>query len=80
MQADALETETSGNSGLAHDDISNQYRYNWATPSAGCYVLFLSFDTGQVQQAYFNLRNEAQRTSALVASQSCNGHDEAPAA
>jgi hypothetical protein len=57
VQADALETETSGNSGLAYDDISNQYRYNWATPSAGCYVLFLSFDTGQVQQAYFNLKN-----------------------
>jgi hypothetical protein len=57
VQADALEAETSGNSGLAYDAISNQYRYNWATPSAGCYVLFLSFDTGQVQQAYFNLRN-----------------------
>jgi hypothetical protein len=57
VQADALEAETSGNSGLTYDDTSNQYRYNWATPPAGCYVLFLSFDTGQVQQAYFNLRN-----------------------
>ncbi len=56
-QADVLETETSGNSGLSYDAISNQYRYNWATPSAGCYVLFLTFDTGQVQKAYFNLRN-----------------------
>jgi hypothetical protein len=56
MQADALEAETGGNSGLTYDDINNQYRYNWATPSAECYVLQLSFDTGQMQKAYFNLR------------------------
>lgn len=56
-QAGALEAETSGRSGLGYDDISNQYQYNWATPSAGCYVLFLSLDTGQVRQAYFNFRN-----------------------
>jgi hypothetical protein len=57
VQADALEAETNGKSGLSYDDISNHYRYNWATPSAGCYVLFLSLDTGQVRHAYFNFRN-----------------------
>lgn len=57
LQANALEAETSGNSGLIYDDISNQYRYNWTAPSAGCYVLYLNFDTGQEQKAYFNLRN-----------------------
>lgn len=56
IQAGALEAETSGKSGLSYDAISNQYQYNWATPSAGCYVLFLSLDTGQVRQAYFHFR------------------------
>ena len=54
---DALETETSGKSGLSYDALSNQFSYNWATPpSAGCYALFLTLDTGQVQQAFFNMR------------------------
>lgn len=54
---DAVNANAPGKSGLSIDATSGRYVYNWATPSApGCYALFLSLDSGQVQQAYFNLR------------------------
>jgi hypothetical protein len=52
--ADALEAESSGNSGL---EMSGQtYKYNWATPrTSGCYVLSVNLADGNALHANFDL-------------------------
>ena len=53
--ADALETQSSGGSQLRYDAGANQFVYNWATPPAGCYQLFVYLNDGSIHSANFQL-------------------------
>ena len=55
---DSIETITSGNSGLRYDTTSQEFIYNWKTPTQKntCWRLDVIFDDDTVQSALFKLK------------------------
>jgi hypothetical protein len=53
---DALEATATGGTVLRYDGASQQFIYNWSTPSGkGCYEFYLILADGSVHQANFSL-------------------------
>ena len=54
---DTIDTVASGGTTLRYDTTTQQYVYNWATPSkAGCYMVTLYLDDGSAHVALFQLK------------------------
>jgi hypothetical protein len=51
----ALETTATGGTGLRYDTSSDQFVYNWKSPSPGCYTLLVTLTGGTVLKANFHL-------------------------
>jgi hypothetical protein len=46
-----------GGTVLRYDTSTNQFVYNWSTPTTpGCYVFTLALTDGTQHQAYFNFK------------------------
>ena len=52
-----VDADATGGSGLRYDTTTNQFMYNWSSPSApGCYTLFVRLASGLVFPANFSLK------------------------
>jgi hypothetical protein len=54
--AGALQALADNGKMLRFNSAAKQYDFDWATPSAGCYTLFLKLNSGQTFDAWFNLK------------------------
>lgn len=58
VSCDAIETTTSGSTGLRYDETASQFVYNWKAPKAtgSCYAVTATTADGSSTEAFFKLR------------------------